>query len=74
MKELILELLNKSNQLSSKRFIALYCLLLLTIVTIAILCGVSVPNELIYSLVALIGGSSAMTLKEKQSPNIENIN
>ena len=67
MKEFINNLFSNSGKVSSKRFISLYSLLLLTIVVIAILKGINVPNELIYSLVALIAGSSAMTLKNKEN-------
>lgn len=63
MKQFISDLFSDSPKVSSKRFIALTSLLMLFILIIGVLFGVNVPNELFYSLVALITGSSAMTLK-----------
>ena len=59
--EFITNLLSNSKKVSSKRFTSLYSLLLLTIVVAAILYGIAVPEALIYGLVALVAGSSALT-------------
>jgi len=61
MREFVKNLLSDSGTVSSKRFISLFSLLLFTVVTIAVLAGYTVPNELIYSLVTLIAGTSALT-------------
>jgi len=55
-------LLSDNTKVSSKRFISLFCLLLFTVVCIAILFGVVVPSELIYSLAAMITGNAALTM------------
>lgn len=54
---------------SSKRLISLYSLVLLTVVIIAALCGVESPymDTIIYALLSLILGSSAMTLLQNNS-------
>lgn len=57
------KLVSDSNEVSSKRVIAIIGTVLLVIVVIAILYGIAVQNELLYSLIALISGNSAMTLK-----------
>ena len=61
----IYKLLSDSSEISHKRFVSLYSLILLTIVVWAVLYGVVIPNELIYSLVVLIGGESALTMINK---------
>ena len=58
----IRNLLSDNSKVSSKRFISLFCLGLFTVVVIAILGGVVVPSELIYSLAAMITGNAALTM------------
>jgi len=70
MKQFFLDLLNASNDTSSKRFISIYCLLLFTIILGCIIYGIHIPDTVIYSLVSLILGSSVMTL----TSNNNNIN
>ena len=63
MGDFIRKMVSDSNEVSSKRVIAIIGTLLLVVVVGAILYGIKVQNELIYSLIALISGNSAMTLK-----------
>ena len=57
-------LFSDSATVSSKRFIALVSLLMFCICIVSqVFFSKTVPNELYYSLIALITGSSAMTLK-----------
>ena len=61
------KLLSDSNDVSHKRVVSIYSLILLTIVIVAILNGVVVPSELIYSLVTLIAGESILTVMPKNN-------
>jgi len=72
MREFVKNLLSDSGTVSSKRFISLFSLLLFTVVTIAVLAGYTVPNELIYSLVTLIAGTSALTTIPTAAPADKN--
>jgi len=63
MGDFIRKMVSDSNEVSSKRVIAIIGTLLLVVVVGGILYGIKVQNELIYSLIALISGNSAMTLK-----------
>lgn len=68
------ELLNSSSDTSSKRFISLFCLLLLTVLIIAALYGIKVDEAFIYALVSLILGSSSMTLVSNKNTSVGNYN
>lgn len=61
MNEFFKNLLSNSKKVSIKRFNSLYGLILLTVVIGAILYGIVIPEALIYGLIALIAGSSALT-------------
>lgn len=60
-------LISSSDEVSSKRFIALYSLVLLTIVIVCALYGVVINDTIIYALVSLILGNSALTLVQTNS-------
>lgn len=64
MGKFISELFSDSSKVSSKRFIAIFGLVLLSGVIVAGLIGITVNSEWIWSLISLITGSSAMTLKK----------
>lgn len=55
-------MLSSSDEVSSKRFISLYCLLLFTVAFVSSMSGIKVEEEIWYVLVSLILGSSALTL------------
>lgn len=57
-----LKLLNEKSVLSSKRFLSLFCCFLLAITTIASLYGIKIQDSIIIALVAIITGSSTLTL------------
>jgi len=57
------DLLDANSSTSSKRAMALWAMLLLTVIVICALLGNTVPEALIYALVSIILGQSAMTLK-----------
>ena len=63
----ITKLLSGTDEISHKRFVSIYSLLMLTVVMIAILNGIVIPSELIYSLVLLIAGESVLTIIPKNS-------
>jgi len=63
MLDFIRKMVSDSNEVSSKRVIALIATLLLVVVVIAIIYGIKIQNEMIYSLITIISGNSAMTLK-----------
>ena len=59
------KLLSNSDEVSSKRFISLYALLLLTAVLIAIGQGKVYSDGVIIALCSLVLGSSAITILSK---------
>lgn len=67
MKELIENLLNANSPISSKRFISLVALVLFVAVVITAFFGIVVPEVIVYSLLGLILGGSAMTLTGKDN-------
>ena len=69
MKNFLKQLISEMGQVSSKRFISLWCLVIFTGVVIASLCGVQVPDIITYSLVGLIVGNSALTFINKKNPD-----
>lgn len=64
MRKFLSELFSDSSKVSSKRFISIFGLLLLAGVIVAGLIGITINSEWIWSLISLITGSSAMTLKK----------
>jgi len=61
--------LSADSDASSKRLISIYSLFLFTFVVISALFGITVSDSIIYALVSLILGSSAMTLVQNNSKN-----
>lgn len=70
MKQFFIDLLTSNNPLSSKRFIALFALILLTIVLIVNLTGTIVNDVVYYILSGLIVGESTLSVMQRP-PNIE---
>ncbi len=66
------KLLTAGSGLSSKRFLSLYAMLVFTAVVICSLCGINVPDIIIYSLVTIIVGNGAMTYFEKKKGDVNN--
>ena len=64
------KLVNNKSPESSKRFISLYCLGLFTIVIFCGIFQIKVEPEIIYGLISLVLGSSAMTLIQNNSKTI----
>jgi len=62
-------MLSADTDVSSKRFISIFGLFLFTIVVGSTLYGISVPEPIIYALVSIILGSSAMTLVQNTTKN-----
>lgn len=69
MNEFIKSLLSEQGTISSKRFISLVCLLLLVLVVVSSLFKIIVPDNIIYSILSGLLGSSAMTLKRNNQSN-----
>jgi hypothetical protein len=59
-------LISTSGEASSKRFISLYCLVLLTAVVVCSLFKITIQDNVVYTLGGLIGGASLMTLFQKK--------
>lgn len=68
------QLIGANTGVSSKRFISLYCLLLFTGVVVCDLLQIRVQVEIIYALVSLILGCSAMTLTQNKGNDNTNDN
>lgn len=66
MKEFFNNLLSDSSKISSKRLISLYSLLLLTVVIVCLIYQIKIDIQVVFALIALITGSSAMTLANKK--------
>lgn len=67
MIKFINNLLSANSAISSKRFISLVALVLFTAVVITAFFGITVPEVIVYSLVGLIMGGSALTLIGKDT-------
>lgn len=66
-------LISTKSDISSKRFISIYSLVLFTIVIgFVLIAQIIVQDAIIYALVGLIMGSSVMTLTQSNSSNIDN--
>jgi len=59
-------LISTSGEASSKRFISLYCLVLLSAVVVCSLAGITIQDNVIYCLASLIGGTSLLTVFQKK--------
>ena len=66
MKKFISGLFSSSDGVSSKRFISLYSLILLTIFIVCDFCGIHTSEYIFWGLIGLITGSSTMTLLKRQ--------
>ena len=60
-------LLSAKSDISSKRFISLYCLVLFTVVVVCALFQIKVESEIVYGIISLILGTSSMTLISNNS-------
>jgi len=72
LKEYLVSLTSANSTISSKRVISLFASLLLFACTIVNFWGIKVQPEIIYALVSVILGSSAMTLASAKTSNDEN--
>ena len=70
MKEFFKAMLSSDENVSSKRIISLISLLLYIIAFVSSLSGIQVAEEIWYTLISLILGSSALTLTSSKSKNI----
>lgn len=68
MKDFFTKLITAGSGLSSKRFSGLWAMLLLSVVVIAALFQIIVPDIIIYSLVAIVLGNAGMTLIPTKNP------
>lgn len=66
MKQFFSDLLSDSPRINSKRFNGLIGLILLSLVIFAIIWGRQVDSSVIYSLIGLILGNSALTIADKR--------
>ena len=71
MKDFIYKLFSASSAISSKRFISIFSLLVLTVVIGFIISVTVVPDIVINSLDMLILGSSTLTLIPSKKPDAE---
>lgn len=67
MKDFFIKLLTAGSGLSSKRFTSLWAMVLLTVIVIAILFAVVVPDIIIWALVSIVLGQAAMTLVQNNN-------
>ena len=67
MKNFLSKLLSNSDEASSKRFISLYALILLTAILIAIGQGKVYSDGVVIAICSLVLGSSAITVLSKPS-------
>ncbi len=64
------KLITAGSGLSSKRFLSLFAMLVFTAVVVCSLCGINVPDIIIYSLVTIILGGGAMTLFQNKKDGV----
>jgi len=62
MKDFFLKLITAGSGLSSKRFISLVAMFIYLGVVICSLCGINIPDLIIYSLVTIIVGNQSLSL------------
>ena len=65
MKDFIKKLFSSGDEVSSKRFISLYSLLLFTAVVALAFCGITIPEYIVYIIAGLITGSVVSTFIKK---------
>ena len=65
MKEFLKKLISVNGEVSSKRFISLYSLILLTAIVICNLCGLEIADFIFYGVISLILGTSTLTIFNK---------
>lgn len=62
MIEFIKSLLKPDGEMSSKRFVALWAMLVFTAIAICSLCGIVIYDPILYSTVGIVTGALGMTM------------